>query len=74
MRVLFVLSLALAACSSTTGTPPCEVPQESRCNGEAVELCAPNGKWVTVLRCGDMGSEWKCTVTPEGPACLNLGK
>ena len=52
------LTAALTACE-----PECEV-QETRCEDSRVEICDADGRWSTVMDCGDVqdaeGLSWVC--------------
>ena len=71
-KVLFVLALGLPGCWLQPKTESCGVPQASRCSGNIVELCGPQGQWLTVMNCNKLGTAWHCTATADGPACLEV--
>jgi hypothetical protein len=73
--VAVALALAIGAIIHTTGcqqpVPVCE-PSASRCNGDRLEVCTPEGQWILGDQCADFGpGEWVCRA-PEGSpaACL----
>lgn len=66
MKTLFLLTLLMAACSPIPTGKSCTKINQSRCTPDnRVELCAPNGQWITVLDCTEqMGSDWFCAPRP----------
>ncbi len=71
MFKVLLLALCLSGCWQTPKTESCGVPQVSRCStSNTVELCGPQGQWLTVMQCSKMGPTWQCFSTADGPACL----
>lgn len=71
-KVAFIVGGLLLGCGGTTPErESCGEPGANRCGpGDSVQLCGPNGKWMEVMTCPQVGPTWKCSVSPEGAVCL----
>jgi hypothetical protein len=74
MRYVFLVLLLplLSSCGTT-----CPRIQETRCNGQIVEVCGANNKWQRVLSCAQIqtthsatSTKWTCVAAPPKHTCL----
>jgi hypothetical protein len=76
MRYLLVMAaLVLAACGTT-----CPKIKATRCNGQIVETCGANGKWMRTMDCSQVKpmrpgapTDWTCGETSTGHTCVPGG-
>jgi len=72
-RLALFLALMVSSCgpllSQEQESTRC-VPKATRCYRNTVELCSPQGHWMTVMTCKDVGTTWKCVDFGEGPSCV----
>ncbi len=52
----------------------CGVVNATRCNTNRVDLCGPNGHWITALDCSAMGLDWTCQVKDANHTCVKGSK
>lgn len=66
-----LIAFLIGACSHLPGGKQCAPANTSRCTlDNHVELCGPNGQWVLVLDCAEMGPGWVCKPDEEGHTCV----
>lgn len=63
----------LIGCSSVKFHPgdTCGQINATRCTpNNRVEICGPNGHWITAMDCLAMGSEWSCQTKDANHTCV----
>jgi len=74
VATFIVLGIAVVTCHDG-----CE-PEDTKCDGTAVEECASDGDWYTVENCAEVGpGAWECCETAlvwegaETAGCVTVG-
>jgi len=66
MRMFTVLTMALSFLAlSCDDTGVCD-PNASRCQGDSVQICDSDGRWVTTMTCNEVGEEFTCQQDTDG--------
>ena len=67
MKMLLILIVPLLLAAQCRGSDGCEV-EDTRCDGEVVEICASDNVWEMVVDCeavsGDSQNQYVCCVDP----------
>jgi hypothetical protein len=73
--LLLMVALGIAGCGTT-----CPKIKTTRCNGQVVETCGANKKWIRAMDCREVKplkpgapSNWTCGDTTTGHTCVPGG-
>ena len=74
-HVILLAALVFMGCGTT-----CPKLKATRCNGQIVETCGANKKWMRAMDCSQVKplkpgapSNWTCGMTSTGHACVPGG-
>lgn len=74
MRLILILVTLLYGCGTKKfyDIEMCRVPNAVRCGQlQQVEMCGPNGHWMVVMKCRDLGN-WQCSQTLDTAQCRQI--